>query len=40
VPYWLVRPSGPVYDLQTAVVSGPLPRPRRQKPPGVTGTSR
>ena len=26
----LVRPSGPVYYLQTAVVSGPLPRPRRR----------
>ena len=34
---WCARP-GRVYDLYTAVVSSPLPRPRRQKPPGVTGT--
>jgi hypothetical protein len=29
---------GRVYDLQTAVVSGFMPRPRRPEPPGVTGT--
>jgi hypothetical protein len=36
----LACPSGPVYDLQTEVVSSHLPRPHRQQPPGVTGTGR